>query len=138
MRFAVFLLGGSDFGIEVFVDVNQVAETAYAQTEVVKTGSLVVGGDAFSGFFEASSAEEEQVAEVEVVAERAELIVDNGYIGFLTIYYAIRVGVEHSSLGVSGETHQTVESEVTGYQGVVFGIQEDEIRVGNLGNFFHS
>ena len=137
VRFAVFFLGSGDFGVEVFVDVHQVAEAAHAQTQVVETGGGVVGGDAFSGFLQAAAAEEQQVAEVEVVAQRTELVVDDGAVGFLAVNHAVGVGVEHGGAGIAGEAHEAFESEVAGHEGVVLGVEQHEVGIRCGGDFFH-
>ena len=57
---AGFLLGSSDVGIEIFVDVNDGSDAAQTQTQVVKAGSLVVGCDAGGSLLEINCVEHQQ------------------------------------------------------------------------------
>ena len=135
--FAALAVVQGDVAVEVLVDVDDGGDAAQTQAQVVETGGIVLDVDAGGSLLEVGGVEEEHRAEVEIVAERAELVVDDGRVGLLAFDYGVRVGVHHAGLGVTGEADKAVEGEVAHDQVVVFSVEQSVLGTGGSGDFLH-
>jgi hypothetical protein len=97
--------------IEVLVDVLQSALLANFETEVVETSVLIINIHASNSLFHCASAIEENRTELEVVADRTQLVVNNRSVGTNVTYLVEVIRINHSSLGVLDECLHTLESE---------------------------
>ena len=116
---------------------HQCAQAAYAQAKVVEAGCVVFGIDAGGGFLEVGGVEEQQGAEVEVVAERAELVVDYGSIALHALNHCVVVGIEHGGLGVGGDAGEAFQSAVAELQLGLLGVEQCIFSGGGGGDGFH-
>ncbi len=130
--FARLAVVHGDVAVEVFVDVYQRSYAAEAQAQVVKTGGAVAFVDSGGSFLEVGGVEEHYRAEVEVIAERAELVVNHRRVGLLAFYHGIIVGICHACFGIAGELHEAIHSEVAHYEGVLLGVKEQIVGVAVL------
>ena len=83
------------------------------QGQVVEAGGTVVGGHAAGRVFECVGAEEHDGAEVEVVAQAALLVVDDGSVLALAVGAdLIVVGIDHAGTGDVGDLHHALQGEI--------------------------
>ena len=135
--FAALTIVNGYIAVEVFVDVYDGCYAAQTQTQVVETGSCVVYVDTGGSLLEDLGVKEEHRAKVEVVAERAFLIIDDRSIALFAFDDSVRVGIHHTGLGISGQAHKAVKGKVSHHEVVVFGVQQCVGCLGGLGNLEH-
>jgi hypothetical protein len=97
--------------IEVLVDVLQSALLANFEAEIIETSVLIIYIHASNSLFHCASAIEEYRTELEVVADRTQLVIDNRSVGTNVTYLVEVVCVNHSSLGVLDKCLHTLERE---------------------------
>jgi hypothetical protein len=97
--------------IEVLVDVLQSALLAHFEAEVIETSVLIINIHASYCLFHSASAIEENRTELEVIADRTQLVVDNRSIGTNLTYLVEVVRINHSGLSVLDKCLHTLESE---------------------------
>ena len=98
---------GLFFRIKILVEVEQPPLTTQEQAQVVESGILIVTFAVGGGIMvQQGGAKQQQGAEVEVVAQRTFLVVDDGMRLTLPLLYCITVGIDEGSLHVlSGMQH---------------------------------
>ena len=123
--------------IEELVDVLQRAFLRNLQTKVVHTGELIVDVHPADRLDQGTAAVEEQRAEVEVVAQGAELAVDHGRVGPHVTALVEMVGIDHRSPGVLHQVFHTLQGEKDDAECRVLGGNQGIRRLGVLGDGLH-
>ena len=88
-------------GIELLVDMEELPVTTEEEPEVIKAGILIIVLASLHGIgVEQGSLDEDQTAEIKVVADTAELVVDNRMLSAFSFDEVIVVGVGHCSIRI--------------------------------------
>ncbi len=135
--FAGFTRVEFNVAVKVLIDVNNGCNTAEAESQIVEACSSIFTVDAGSGCTEVFVAEEKHRAEIEIVAERALLIVNYGRRCAFAFGNAVVVGIEHAGLRVGSYFYEAVDSEISGHEMIVLGIEENVVGIGGIGDFLH-
>ena len=126
------------FGVEVFVDVYQLAALRQLQAQVVEPGEAAVGLHTGGSFLQGVGAEQEHGAEVEVVAQRALLVVDDGGDGLLAVLQLVMVGVGHGGAAVFQDAHHALQGEHAQAEDGVLGVEQGVGGFGLCGDGFQA
>ena len=125
---------GLFFGVEHLVDMEDAALTAQEEAEGVETCILVVALTGLHGEgVEQGCLDEPEAAEVEVVADTACLVVDDGMGRSLAVYDVVVVGIDHGGIGVGGDAEHTVEGSLSDDEARGFRLKQHVVGLGVLG-----
>ena len=105
------------------------------QAEVVEARSLIIGRHPAGGFLQGRCAEEQQAAELEVIAQRTWLAVDHRSGNRFAALGDEAVRVQHRGAGVFGNLEHTLQSVMDQGQFRPAGIEKGEFRRCLLGRF---
>ena len=104
---------GLHFRVKVFVDVYQLMMLRQLEAQVVQAGVAIVGRHAVGSFFQRVGAQQQDGAEVEVIAQRPRLVVDDGSCLSPAFLQLIMVGINHARIAVFQNAYHTFQSEHT-------------------------
>ena len=125
------------FGVQVFVDVYQRGALAQLQAQVVEAGVAIAGRQAGSGLFQTVGTQQPQGAEVEVIAQRAGLVVDDGRLAASATAQPVVVGVDQACARVFGDAHHPLQGKQAEAQVRFFEVEQCVVAVGVLRHAAH-
>ena len=123
-----------DIAVKILVDVSDGSKLRQLQAQVIETGKLVGRLHGFCCLLETLAAEHEHRTEIEVIAQRAHLIVDNGGFHCTFVGDIIVVGIDHATLCVGENLHETLEGEWREFQSHILGVKHGHASVALLGD----
>ncbi len=126
-----------NIGIQVLVDMLNAIFLRDQEPQVVETGGTVGAGDARCRLLEVGGVEEEHRPEVEIVAQAACLVIDDGSLGTLVATHVVMVGIEHAGIGILGDAHQAQHGLIVHAQRVVFIVEKCVVALGSSSNGLH-
>ncbi len=127
----------SDVAIEILVDVYYWSHAAYVQTKIVEAGGLVVGLQFSGGEAQHRRVEQYHGAEVEIVAQRAILIVDCGGVCALAVGFGHIVGIEHACAGVGRYAQHALKGQIAEVEPVGLVVQQSVVGSGGACDSAH-
>ena len=102
------------FGIEIFIQMKEATLATQEQTEIVET-SIAIVGITIGGsiLMDERRADKHQRAEIEIIAQRAFLIVNHGMTLYNTIFHLIPVCIHHNGTSIGSSSHHTLQGSCT-------------------------
>ena len=112
-----------DIAVEELVDVADVSKLRKLQTQVIKSGVLIISLHCLCSLLHAAATEDQHRSEVEVVAQRAKLVINHRGLGGTLFGNIVVVGIKHAGTAVVGEFDKALNSEGGKLEGVVLCIE---------------
>ena len=104
-------------GVEKLVQVEELAATREEEAQVIEPRKAIVGMRQGGIFAEQRGADEQQLAEVEVVSQRSFLVVDDGMAVPLAALHGVVVGIHHGGIPVHGHPQHAFQGIVAQREG---------------------
>ena len=98
---------------------------------------LIVSLHGLCGFLQAATAEQQHRAEVEVVAQRAHLVVNHRCLDSALVGDIVVVGIEHARTAVVGQLDKTLDGKRGELEGIVLGVNQRIVALHMAGNDAH-
>ena len=125
-------------GVQVFVQMEYAAFAAQEEAQGIKAGILIVAFAVAGGIFvQQRRAQQPDAAEVEIVAQGAFLVVDDGMRLALAALNGIAVAINHGGTRAVGHGYEAFQGRGTEGHGSGFQHQQHVVGLGTLGDMHH-
>ena len=123
------------FRVELLVDMEQLSVATQEEAQGIETGVLIVGLACLHGKgVEQRGLHQQQRTEVEVVADAARLVVDDGVGRALAVDQVVAVGIHHRRVAVGGHAEDTLQGVLTQLHSHRLRLQQHVVGLRVLGN----
>ena len=116
--------------VQVFVDVENLSLAAQEQPKVVESGMCIfVDGWGGGVLVEQGGVDEYELSEVEVIADAAFLVIDDGMSDHSSLHHRVVVAVYHGGVGVGGHSQKSLQRVLSQPHGCGLGAYEHVFRI---------